>query len=299
MDNFTNILGKILYGVENSASPESVPAGTCLYRYLSLRDEQAWEKLATTLRESRLFSSSPLSFNDPFDSNPIIVDNICNKTILDIIAHNSPGLEDINPSALDIIGAKASLSQSMRETIKSTRVEAKLISFSSRSNSPLLWAHYAEGHKGICLQFVKGNRPESIIHQSSKVRYSSERPVLPLSLVLDRRSAIQAGDELVGLRLQRQLTNLMYFHKSEDWSYESEVRILVPPAQEHDFCFDENELISLIVGPLVSESRLETLKDVVKKTRPTLSIYRARPSENSFSIEVDYSVNLNDLTNTM
>src|SRR2546426_4361250 len=77
-----------------------------------------------------------------------------------------------------------------------------VLSFSSKWNNPLLWSHYADKHKGICLGFDVVAADENTIY----VEYANER--LPPPLKLDASFAL----------------NLLRT-KFAGWEYEGEVRI--------------------------------------------------------------------------
>ena len=73
-----------------------------------------------------------------------------------------------------------------------------LVSFSLNWTSPLLWAHYAEKHTGICLGFDLSDG------DVRKVRYVEDRPPFPCEV-------------------NEQVAMEWILTKSADWRYESEV----------------------------------------------------------------------------
>lgn len=77
-----------------------------------------------------------------------------------------------------------------------------VLCFSRRWSSPLLWAHYADKHRGICLGFDVPRSPEHLI----EVDYVEARLPFPERL-----------DEQVALQWLRT--------KFVDWKYEDEVRV--------------------------------------------------------------------------
>lgn len=82
------------------------------------------------------------------------------------------------------------------------------VSLSETWRSPLVWAHYADDHKGVCLGIdVPAGR-------ALKVRYEEER----LRLVFDATSLETAHDE--------ELIRTLVTTKFSDWSYEREWRII-------------------------------------------------------------------------
>jgi hypothetical protein len=86
---------------------------------------------------------------------------------------------------------------------------------SSRYDSPLMWSHYADQHRGICVEFDVSKLPAGTIRG---VRYGDSREV--------RASAIQSWlrDDNVGAR--QEIESACLLTKSTDWKYEEEYRLL-------------------------------------------------------------------------
>lgn len=125
-----------------------------------------------------------------------------------------------------------------RRAFKAGRDEAAkecgIISFSKDWNNPLLWAHYGDKHKGICLGFD--------IHGShiKEVTYYPER--MTIDLDMDKKFG--------GLTIENLLCA-----KFVGWSYENEVRVIVPRETKdasglYFTAFEGNmELKEVILGP--------------------------------------------------
>jgi hypothetical protein len=140
-----------------------------------------------------------------------------------------------------------------------------LISFSERSSNPLLWAHYAENHKGLCLGFdVSG---------ASQVRYVSARRKMPSLLDIVKQKDTGIIENAIMTK---------YWH----WRYESEWRIILSVDEVDNsgmsfLDFNENLILrEVLVG---YRSSLE-LKDFRKLAGPDIEIKRMRPAFNSFRV---------------
>ena len=70
----------------------------------------------------------------------------------------------------------------------------------------LMWAHYAESHQGIVIEF-KSNC--SFVETAMSVQYVKRRPILDANLLIENKY-VSIGD--------------LYF-KSDKWAYENEIRI--------------------------------------------------------------------------
>lgn len=112
------------------------------------------------------------------------------------------------------------------EMIKKTNEikEKSLIScFSKRNDSTLMWSHYADSHRGVCIEYdfpAKDNY--------KKIKYTNKRPQMKLFNFI---SAF-LGHEIIGKELRadeyRYTNELLkpFFIKSIDWNYENEVRCI-------------------------------------------------------------------------
>jgi len=144
-----------------------------------------------------------------------------------------------------------------------------LLCFCATWRSPLLWSHYADRHKGICLGF------DVCDDFVAKVDYVEKRTPLRLPLMEDS--------------MQRIL-----FTKFSGWSYEEEWRAWFQleecdtATSNHYFReFDEDMMLSeVIVGPLSTVSK-SALTKTIRSYSPRPRIMKARLAFNSFRIVKD------------
>ncbi len=138
-----------------------------------------------------------------------------------------------------------------------------LICFCKHWHNPLLWSHYADKHRGMCLAFDVDDRGLRL------VKYVEER--LALKMPLTKESA----DELL-------------FTKYRDWQYEEELR--------NWFQFDKREnghyfypfdgfvqLREVIAGPLCTESK-DRIKEALKDYPEGVSVTKARLAFKTFRV---------------
>lgn len=152
----------------------------------------------------------------------------------------------------------------MNQALKNYWMEHRIICFSKESGQNLMWAHYAEKHKGIALGFVldRPGRAESLDYTADRLCIS------PIDTI-----PISQLNEVVETLFKR--------NKQDAWEYEKEVRSIIPinkwfSAQEtngnlyHDFVH---------IGASCAESFL-VLKEVVLGCR-----YGLDPKDNAISPE--------------
>jgi len=148
-----------------------------------------------------------------------------------------------------------------------------VLSFSRCWSSPLLWAHYADKHRGICLGFDVA-RADKI---SKEVEYVEKRLPCPEPDDLDKEDAQQ-----------------FLFTKFADWKHEEEVRVWTSRNVEENgvyfanFDEDKNNLTlrEVIVGHRCCTERGSILALLSSYSQP-VSVIKARLSYDSFRVVVD------------
>lgn len=157
----------------------------------------------------------------------------------------------------------------MKEELSSSR---GLLCFSKSWRNPVLWSHYADSHKGICLGF---DIPDEKL---GEVNYSPSR------LVVD--DEVWSNPNLVPPYEAKKLL----FTKYEHWQYEDEIRCFVTlEEKEHEsglyFAeFSEDlKLVSVIVGAKSDVSRA-TLSETLGDLEPSINYFKARLAFRSFEV---------------
>jgi hypothetical protein len=146
---------------------------------------------------------------------------------------------------------------------------AGVFSLSGNYTDPLLWAHYADSTRGICLgiQFtaeeVSGYEPVPII-----VQYHKELPSIDANKFFKR-----SFDNVT------EMLTLFYASKSSAWSYEQEVRFFAKNGNR------EYPLIGRIAEVIVGERMPEShFREVIEIARSSvgLRLFRMMKSPNSW-----------------
>ena len=147
-----------------------------------------------------------------------------------------------------------------------------LLCFSRTWRSPVLWSHYGDSHRGLCLGF---DVPDASVR---RVEYLKKR--VPFrSLVPTSLDAIQTPGPL--------------FHmKFEDWSYEREWRRIVSlsdaqPDNGHRFwSFGVDLALREVIVGARSDVSGERLRQAIGGASDSVPIIQARPAFRSFGVVV-------------
>jgi len=138
-----------------------------------------------------------------------------------------------------------------------------LICFCKQWHNPLLWSHYADKHRGMCLGFDV-----------------DDRALIPVNYVNDR-SALK-------MPLTKESADELLFTKYLDWKYKEELRNWFQFDNREDghyfYPFDGFvQLTEVIAGPLCTETEdriNEALKDYPKR----VSVIKARLAFKTFRV---------------
>lgn len=158
----------------------------------------------------------------------------------------------------------------------------------TRSNvNPLMWAHYADSHKGFVVEydvddeFLTSPKYNLVPVQEGGVSYPAEKPETFLS-EKDVASVHQVflqgcGDDLDVLRKHISIVQALYLKKHKVWSYEDEVRVvkLVDSFFEETYIFLSDNFRSYII-PITD---IEDKPNCVKETQPGLKLFDKHPAK--------------------
>ena len=149
-----------------------------------------------------------------------------------------------------------------------------VVCFSLSWNNILMWSHYGDRHKGICLGF---DVPDDDV---GKVEYV--------------KNMLVAGDLQKASEEERsRIMEALFWVKYDGWSYEDEVRIHATREERNEETgayfvnFDENlRLKEIIAGARFSMTK-GPIVDAIKGYSDDVKIVKARRSEQKFEIVVD------------
>lgn len=182
------------------------------YRYRSLANEYETDNIM----QGQIWLSKPTEFNDPYDSMiNIDLDEILKKYLEAdkeiIYKYNSLSRGDKRKVRRNIEREKAKLEKDIKKELEILRKSFGIACFSESYDSLLMWSHYADYHRGICLEYsfeeIKNIAPFCPVIYTDRF----ENLVNYVDIKQD-----EVSDEAIKL----------FMTKSKDWSYENEWRII-------------------------------------------------------------------------
>lgn len=249
-----------------------------LYKYRSLAGPSAAfvERIFT---HNELYFPKPSEFNDPFDCSPTATLDATDEQFADYLdgfyKRRMPHLSraDRRLSIKNVMkdGSRNHRSSPALDMFKESLSQvvelAGVLSLSAKCNHILMWSHYADSHRGICLRF-KASSTTPFFGRAQCVTYQAARP--KLNLILD---SPEVQNEKALLK------------KADFWSYEEEWRII-----EHDLgpgvhSFPPELLDGVILGARISANDKQRVFEWTSD-KPNLEVLQAKFSSSDFRLEI-------------
>lgn len=155
-----------------------------------------------------------------------------------------------------------------------------ICSFSKRIDSPVMWSHYADEHKGICIEFdLLQVIDQNISLITRDVEYQKVLPELDF-VEMDK------GESALSPRRQSSNPyNKMLCTKDVTWEYEKEVRLI--KGDGHGIAnFSPSCIRSIYFGMRTSERDVKTLRKIMNSdAHQHITWFKAIKSKTEFKIE--------------
>lgn len=245
-----------------------------LYKYSGTR-----YYILESLKKNQIHFTKVSDFNDPFDSSPPLSYKKLNfdesKEILTNTKHFNFTEKDFNTltkinSFIDKTNATfLSLVKQQNENMKNIKASCFSISY----NNILMWSHYANNHKGICIGYLTLDKPFS---DALKVNYYNTTPIIDIKKYF-------SNGKFKGGKINKDEFRKPILSKYNDWSYEKEWRLLKD--DEHDFYFyHPNSIKTVYFGCKVSQGDIDSIYNILKQQNENIEYYQMEKDPHDFKI---------------
>ncbi len=151
------------------------------------------------------------------------------------------------------------------------RYEKGIVSFAEQDDCPLMWSHYGDQHRGICLGYSVPERATGDVH---KVAYDGARLVKASEV-----GAMLNGDDEARARVDE----AVMLRKAESWAYEREWRLIGRRGTEGS----PLELKEIIFGMKCMESVKYTVMKALEDRSRSVEFYEMREERGTFNLRKD------------
>lgn len=244
-----------------------------LYKYRQI-DSRGLER---TITHNEIFLPDPTFLNDPFDCRPFITIHKSKSKKKEfyefIVKSRFP-----NATKNEI---KKEVKKNLRSKTLDNRIhlEERLLKFiksfgiyclTEIADDLLMWAHYSDSHRGICLQFDTA-KDLSIFWEAYKITYQENYPIV----------------NVMDMGTYDQFFNL-FATKSTHWEYEQERRAIKVPGEggSKTYTFEPELLTGVILGAKISSIDEKIVLEWISQRETPTKIYRAKINNKSYRIDI-------------
>lgn len=265
-----------------------------VYRYR--RFQGVIDALRLLLVAGDIRFSDPRRFNDPWDCRPLYYaqsDDLIKRVAIAITA--KLGGRDLNDSSISPDEVRTIAEEAAKvatnppsfdfESAKLTdeqqaeiRKRYRLLCLSAEADEQLLWSHYADAHRGICLIF---DAKSPVIGKARRVDYFDTYP-----------------EAVPDARIPSDSLKLMFLNKASYWAYEAEYRtvacLLPPPETDFVKCdrssyvsVGPTALVGVIFGCEMAEDDRNQLMALLENSAHPVELHRAKRNHSDYGLTIE------------
>jgi len=231
--------------------------------------------------ERKLYHSLPSQFNDPFECKPIFnlpkgtnkLGDIRQHLIKSLIREEGCHEKVAEEKASKMMEEPELFQEKIYESIQVIFAKARICSFTTQKENLLFWSHYADSHRGFCVEFDATKMP---MYSAFKVQYEKEYP----------EAIYPVPNDETGLK--------PLLVKSKIWEYEEEFRTIFVPFAEFkpdndgkSLILKGDEIMNVYLGSEMDEPNKKQVIDLVKRGNFNPSIWTTSLAKSTFSLEFD------------
>ncbi|WAK03607.1 DUF2971 domain-containing protein [Methylobacter sp. YRD-M1] len=249
-----------------------------LYKYKSFSpaDDRSIDHLRDIVVRSRLWLSSPIDFNDPFDMSASIVAAGTARERRDrfdaLAKANGVKWRERKLAAKKFARRPVGdIEEELQSSYQRNLEDVGVFSFAGDARSILMWSHYANNHTGVCFQFERA-RDFATLSGALTVEYSAEYPEV---------NWLTEFAESLGKVLLR---------KHEGWAYEMEERIVRPGDARKHLSFAPAALVGMIIGCRAHQQHRELAQALLEERAqaglPAVKLYEAVQHRTEYRLSI-------------
>lgn len=154
-----------------------------------------------------------------------------------------------------------------------------VFSLTADPSNVIMWSHYADSHKGLCIcfdvlklmKFLTSKRSSTgAVFELHKIKYAREYPII-------QPSGTRNGEAL----LQVLIT------KSVDWKYENEFRIILYEATKAQITIPHKIITCIIMGCQISTESRQEIIETLRQKKSSAKLCQARMKDSDFDLNLE------------
>lgn len=226
-----------------------------IYRYMPINNQTI-----LALKEHYLWFSSFASFNDPYEGKIRVSKNYTRADLIAFCKSREHLMTEADKREL-LADPNAFIEKGMN----AAKEGIKICCFSTKCDNLLMWAHYAEKHTGICLQFDITKDSTDALDALMHVQYTNMN--YSFNYIHDSDGYIRK----------------LVCTKALDWAYENEIRVSKPKMEGNKCNYNPQMLKSVIFGCKAEKEDIEKIKQILPQW---VELKRCVLNEYAFKIDI-------------
>lgn len=240
---------RLLHTELSQISSESLPKSYMRFCGLS----KGYEEIKADIQNNRITLSNPFKFNDPMD--PIL------KVWINMQKNGQQGKKD------------KKLFKTARKALMNLRICCMADSITLGANAPLMWSHYADGHKGIAIKYK--------VTKEALERYYDDEHMLRLCPVryrdhkeLNHYITIDNALLAKGSCWEYESEHRLLYFSTDDGEFETNDAAKDSPKRKDFISLDGFEVEGFYLGALIDSKKESELRQIAKSIG--VSVFKMR-----------------------
>ncbi|MES2434265.1 MAG: DUF2971 domain-containing protein [Pseudomonadota bacterium] len=242
------------------------------------------------ITEAEVYYAEPRTFNDPLDCDPSLHIDIDRKHLERLLYRMLKAHLDEDKAKARMYGCRRSIGeygdyrvidseaerQLMSQLDAHIRAEMKrefgndgVLSLSATWRSVLMWSHYADEHRGLCIEYDTSEQPHPRLQP---VDYHAPRAVKASDLY-----RWKVRDDEVS---KNQVLKTYFYAKSSEWRYEREWRDISEKSGARDLPFS---ISAILFGYRCDDSVITSIVKLLND-KPDIKLWSVEPKEQNFKL---------------
>lgn len=260
------------------SSYDNIPTPQHLYKYFRYHAPGKCEWTQRLFRNNEVYFAAPKDFNDPFDTltrfpyprSVIERERFLKKWVRRSFPQMPEAVADRQVKGTVRNGDDIPLMEEICEDLsRQMQRENGVFCMTERKDSILMWSHYADYHRGFCLEFATD---DPFFARARPVIYSDNLPCQDLIEFMDPR--------------ENRMPPLYLVTKLRDWDYEKEWRVADPSVGPGTKRYPPESLTGVIFGCRMDEKHRERIKAWCRERKPRPTLYEARARRGEFGLDI-------------
>lgn len=239
---------------------DTMTAPSHLYKY-----QNVTHYTLQSLADKKVWLSTPASFNDPFDC----AINLDRSKLAESVAHavEKSTKNALVEDSLKVPSEEDELAyEQLREGLGALMQTIGVLCLSEAPDEILMWSHYAEYHKGFCIEYTI-DETSPLQTMAKPVKYTHEYPSLSVK-------NLPAG-------VTENFLDVCLYTKAKQWSYEKEWRAIMDVGGK---LYEAPAPVSAIIfGARMPEAHKRDIYEILRHT-PGIEFREAFLLENTFGL---------------